>query len=379
MPSPARKVLLLLVSTVLILSVLYLGYNLGLAAPSTDKNLATIEEAWKVIHADYVDPSKIDSSALSQAAVQAMMDTLNDPHSEYFDAQMYQQLQNDLTGSYGGIGSSVTIMDGQMTVASVNSGSPAEQAGLKTGDAILEINGVSTTGMSTEEAVSMVQGSSGTQVTMLVRHQGDTTSVLLTITRANIQIHSVSFEMRGDIAYIVISQFSNTTNDELTPVLQTIAQNGAKGIIIDLRDNPGGPETAVVDVASRFVTSGTVLTVRYNDGSEDVVKTTHHAETTTHAMVVLVNEISASVSEVITGALQDYGLATIAGTVTFGKGSVNNFFVLPDGSAIYLTIARWLTPNGHLIEGKGITPDVTLDSSTADWVQWAIDHLHGQN
>ena len=378
MPSPARRIWLLLLSTALILAVLYLGYNLGRAAPSSDKNLATIEQAWNVIHQDYVDPSKIDSSALSQAAVQAMMDTINDPHSAYFNAQDYQQLQNTLSGQYGGIGASVTTTDGQITIASVNPGSPADKDGLKAGDAVLQIDGVSTTGMSVEDTVAKVQGTAGTQVTLLVRHQGETDTVLLTITRGDIQITSVSFKMMGDIAYIDISQFTDSTNDELTPVLQQIATNGAKGIVLDLRDNPGGPESVVVDVASRFITKGTILTVKYNDGSEDVVKATKQAQTTDLPMVVLVNSNSASASEVLTGALQDYGRAVVAGEVTYGKGSVDQFEVLPDGSAIYLTIARWLTPNGHLIEGKGITPDFILDPSI-DQVQWAIDHLHGQN
>ena len=378
MPSPARKICLLLVSTALILAVLYLGYNLGRAAPSSDKNLATIEDAWNVIQQDYVEPSKIDSAALSQAAVQAMMDTLNDPHSAYFNAQMYQQMQNNLAGQYGGIGASVTSTDGQITIVSVNLGSPAERAGLKAGDIVLEIDGVSTTGMSVEDTVAKVRGLAGTQMTLLVRHQGETGTVLLTITRGDINITSVTFKMMGDIAYIDIAEFSDNTNDELTPVFQELATNGAKGIVLDLRDNPGGPEAVVVDVASRFITKGTILTIRYNDGSEDVVKATKQAQTTDLPVVVLVNSNSASASEVLSGALQDYGIAVIAGEVTYGKGSVDQFEELPDGSAIYLTIARWLTPNGHLIEGKGITPDFALDAAT-DWVQWAIEHLHGKS
>ena len=376
MPSPARRIWLLLVSTALILAVLYLGYNLGLSASPSDKNLATIEEAWKIIHRDYVDLSKIDSTALSQAAVQAMINTLDDPHSAYFSAEMYQQVSNSLAGQYGGIGASVTKSDGQITIASVNPDSPAERAGLKAGDAVLEIDGVSTAGMSVEDTVAKVQGPKGTQVTLLVRHQGETGTALLNITRDDIKIVSVHFKMMGDIAYINISEFTTNTNEELTPVFQELTSNGAKGIVLDLRDNPGGPEFAVVDVASRFITKGTILTVRYNDGSEEVVTATKQAQTTSMPVVVLVNSNSASASEVLSGALQDYSLAVVAGEVTYGKGSVNQFEVLPDGSAIYITIARWLTPNGHLIEGKGITPDFSLDPSI-DQIQWAIDRLHG--
>ncbi len=376
MPSPLKRIGVLFTYAVLVLALLLVGYNMGQSSLPTDTNLATIEDAWKIIHQDYVDPSSVDSTALAQAAVQAFMDTLNDPHSAYLDSQMYQQLQNSLSGQYGGIGSSVSDVDGQITTVSVNPGSPAESAGLKPGDVILEINGVSISGMAIEDVVAKVQGAAGTQLTMLVQHQGETTSVLLTITRADIKTPSVSFQMIGDIADIQITEFSDTTNDELTAVFQQMVADGAKGIVLDLRDNPGGPEATVVDVASRFVTKGTILTVRYNDGSEEVVKATKQSQTTELPIVVLINENSASASEVLTGCLQDYGKATVAGTVTYGKGSVDQFFVLPDGSAIYLTIARWLTPNGHLIEGKGITPDIILDASD-DQVQWAVDYLQG--
>ncbi len=377
MPSSARRIWLGFISAIVILMALFVGYTYGAASQPADKNLASIEDAWKILHQEYVDPSLVDSAALSQAAIQAFMDKLNDPHSAYFDAQMYQQLQNSLSGQYGGIGSSVSIVDGAITTVSVNPGSPAEASGLKPGDVIIEVNGVSTSGMTVEDLVAKVQGAAGTQLTMLVQHEGETTSVLLTITRADIKTPSVSLQMIGDIADIQITEFSDTTNDELTTVFQQMVSDGAKGIILDLRDNPGGPEATVVDVASRFVTKGTILTVRYNDGSEETVKATKQAQTTELPVVVLVNENSASASEVLTGCLQDYGKAAVAGSVTYGKGSVDQFFVLPDGSAIYLTIARWLTPNGHLIEGTGITPDFALEPSV-DQVQWAVDHLHGK-
>jgi carboxyl-terminal processing protease len=380
MSPSSRRIVTIAVSVVLAFVVLFygvaLGYQLGQRNTSSDKSLATIEEAWRVIHQDYVDPSSVDSAALAQAAVQALMDKLADPHSVYVTAEEYAHLSNGLAGSYSGIGSSVTSENGQITTVSVTPGGPADQAGLKAGDVILEIDGVTTQGMAVDQVVAKVQGPAGTKVTLLVQHIGESTSVSINITRGQIQIKSVTLEMVGYIAHITISDFTDKTNEELGPVLQQIAASGAKGIIIDLRDNPGGPETAVVDVVSRFVTSGTVLTVKYNDGSQDVVKTTKQTETTNLPMVVLVDANSASASEVFTGAMQDYKRATIAGTVTFGKGSVDQFYVLPDGSAIYLTIARWYTPNGHLIEGKGITPDVTLDAS-ADWVQWAVGQLGG--
>jgi carboxyl-terminal processing protease len=377
MPSPAKRIWLLLATTAVLLMMLYLGYNIGRAEGPSDENLAVIEEAWNVIHEDYVDPSAIDSEALAHAAVQAMMDTLDDPHSLYMDAEMYQVIMKEWEGKYVGIGAGVSKIDGKITISSVTPDSPAEKSGMKTGDVILEIDGVSTADMTLTESVSLVRGEEGTRVKLLVQHEGESGTELLEITRAEIKVNSVYFEMIDDIAYISISQFTDTTNDELTPVLQELSQNGARGIILDLRDNPGGLETSVVDVASRFIAEGdTILTIKYSDGSRAVDSANHQSLTTDLPVVVLVNENSASASEVLSGALQDYGIAVIAGKVTYGKGSVNQTAALSDGSAIYISIARWYTPNGHMIEGQGITPDYTLDDSV-DWVQWAVDYLHG--
>jgi carboxyl-terminal processing protease len=184
---------------------------------------------------------------------------------------------------------------------------------------------------------------------------------------------SVRFEMMEDIAYINITQFSERTSEELTPTLQNATGEGARGIVLDLRSNPGGLLEAVVDVAGHFLEEGIVVNV---DSSEEnlVLEVRSDAATTDLPMVVLTDNFSASGSEVLAGALQDYGRATIAGTRTFGKGSVNILRPL-DGSAIYITTARWLTPNGRLIEGKGIEPDYELELNGEDTIQWAIDYL----
>lgn len=185
--------------------------------------------------------------------------------------------------------------------------------------------------------------------------------------------------MKNDIAYIKITQFTERTDDELIPYLKTISQNGAKGIIIDLRSNPGGILDIVVSNASHFLKEGSVVHVVDRNGN----KTTSSVKNVTPKildlpMVVLVDSHSASGSEVLSGALQDYGRALIVGTKTYGKGSVNTLLRLSDGSAIYITIARWQTPNGHLIEGKGIAPDQVLDFEKVNGIQWAIDYLHSK-
>jgi carboxyl-terminal processing protease len=206
-------------------------------------------------------------------------------------------------------------------------------------------------------------------------HKGETQPVLITVVRDEIKIPSVELEMLSDIAYIRLIQFGENTNVELGTALETAQQRDARGIVLDLRNNPGGGLQTVVDVASRFITDGTILSVRYNDGRLEVIKATSQNPTTDLPLVVLVNGGSASASEVLSGALQDYDRAVIAGQTTFGKGSVNYMTHLADDSAIYITVARWLTPDGKLIEGEGITPDYELDP-TQDEVQWAVDYLH---
>ncbi|MFC1871780.1 S41 family peptidase, partial [Chloroflexota bacterium] len=195
--------------------------------------------------------------------------------------------------------------------------------------------------------------------------------------RAEIELPSVNFEMRGDIAYVSITYFAEDTADELTPVIESIVQSAAAGIIIDLRSNPGGLLSAVIDVIGHFIEEGVAVYVVDNKGERRASDINPASAVTDLPAVVLVDSFSASGSEVLAGALQDYGRATIAGTVTFGKGSVNILRQLKDGSGLYVTIARWLTPSGRLIEGEGLHPDIDLELEDEDAIQWAIDYLKG--
>ncbi|MCL2140165.1 MAG: S41 family peptidase [Dehalococcoidia bacterium] len=370
-----RRIGLVVASAAFLLAVLLFGYDLGVGATSSDKNFASIEEAWKLIHEQYVGLGSVDSNALSQAAIQAMMEVLNDAHSEYMSQSEYEEFINSLMGnSYGGIGAIIASSNGNHIVNKVYQDRPAEKAGLKVGDILLEVDGISTSGMSLSDLIDLVKGEAGTQVNLLVRHQGDSTTTLITITRENIVVPTVELKMYGDIAYLEISHFSVNTNNELGEALIEIDKEGAKGIVIDLRGNPGGFLDVAVNAISRFIKSGVVLTEQKNDGTEVSIKASIQKETTDLPVVVLVNSGSASASEVFCGALQDYGRAVIAGSTTYGKGSINQLYELPDGSAIYLTVSRWLTPNGNIIEGNGITPDYVLEKGT-DWIQWAVEFL----
>lgn len=368
------KIALSLFLAVIIALAFTAGCFIG-GGTSPQSDLGIIEQAWEIILRDYVENDQVDTEALAQGAVRGMVEALGDPYTSYLDTEAYQLSLRSLEGSFEGIGAYVTIKDEQLMIIAPIADSPADRAGIRAGDVILEIDGQSTTGMSLAEAVLLVQGPEGTRVDLLVLHEGETEPELISIIRAVIEVPSVEFEMREEIAYIIISHFSERTTGELLPVMETIVQQGAEGIVLDLRSNPGGLLDTVVDVAGFFLEEGVVVDVVDNKGNHDVYRVEVGGITTDLPLVVLVDEYSASASELLAGALQDYERATIAGARTFGKGSVNILRRLGDGSGLYITNARWFTPNGRLIEGEGIYPDYELELEGEDAVQWAIDYL----
>jgi carboxyl-terminal processing protease len=338
-----------------------------------------IDQAWNAVYQNYVDPAKLDSTTLSHGAIQGIMSALKDPYSAFLDPDMYKLFQSDLQGVFQGIGAQVTMNENnQPVIVAPLENSPAEKVGIKTGDIILAINGKSTQGMNLTEVVLSIRGPAGTSVRLTIQHEGQPTPAEIEVVRAQISSYTVSWEMKGDIAYIRINEFSDKTNDELSNALQSIDFQKTTGIILDLRSNPGGTVQAVVDVASHFIKDGVIITMLDNHGKRSSISVHPNGIFTDLPMVVLVDQYSASGSEVLTGALHDHNRATVAGVKTFGKGSYDINIPLKDGSDIYLTVGRWLTPNGQLIEGKGIEPDYTLTVTGNDEIQWAIDFLHGQ-
>lgn len=377
--SRKSTLLLSLLSVAILVIAFGFGYILGVVAAPKDPAFTSVEQVWNIILSDYVEKDRIDVDQLSQAAINGMLELLDDPYTTYLDKESYQLSFEDLEGKFEGIGAVITVGDdGQILVVAPIDGTPAAGAGIQPGDTILEVDDISTVGMGLYEVILKVRGQKGTSVNLLILHPGETEPVEIVIIRDEIKIDSVSFEMKDDIAYIRISEFNERTNEELTPVLEAIDAASATGIIIDLRSNPGGLLQTVIDVTSRFVDEGLlVISVRDNEGNLEELKANKQQITTDLPIVVLVDSFSASGSEVLSGALQDYDRATIAGSTTYGKGSVNYLQQLADGSGIYITAARWLTPNGNLIEGKGIVPDVELELEGDDAIQWAIDFLHG--
>lgn len=367
----------------LLLAVLALAFGSGFtlgnqSSPGSSEGKAVLTQAWDFIFSDYVDQDRLDDSALSQAAIKGILEELDDPYTSFLDAESFKLGQSNLHGEIEGIGAQVGIREEQLTVIAPIAGSPADQAGVEAGDVILEVDGQPTSEMSLAEAVLNIRGPKGTAVVLLILHQEETEPVEIEIIRDSIGLTTTIFEMKEDIAHIQITYFSGRTADELLPILESLAERGATGIIIDLRHNPGGLLDEVISVVSYFIPEGVVVKVVDNRGEITTREVTPVHVNVDLPIVVLVDGASASGSEVLSGALQDYGRAVVVGQQTFGKGSVNIFRPLDDGSGLYITIARWLTPDGRLIEGEGITPDIELDLEEEDAVQWAIDYLKGR-
>ncbi len=370
----------IVVITLLLGVLLTLSFGAGCALggrtlPGQAQSLDVVEQAWNIIFQDYVDRDELDAGALSQAAFEGMVEALDDPYTAYVDAETYQLSLSSFEGKIEGIGAQVAVRDEQLMIIAPIPDSPAAKAGIRAGDIILEVDGQSTAGMSLAEAVLNIRGPKGTTVNLLILHQDEASPEEIEIVRAEIKLPSVHFEMSVDIAYINMNFFSGRTDEELSPVLESITQRAAAGIILDLRSNPGGVLQAVIDVASHFLKEGVVVDVVDNQGEHTASMVNPDGVTTDLPLIVLVDSFSASGSEVLAGALQDHGRATIAGTRTFGKGSVNILRQLEDGSGLYITMARWLTPNGRLIEGEGLDPDVELELTGEDAIQWATDYL----
>ena len=346
------------------------GFDTGLP-PEFD----ILVEAWRILNEDYVDKDELDPDKLSQGAVKGMMEALDDAPSYYVDPDAHQLELNNLKGQYQGIGAYVSIRDGQLMIIAPIDGSPAERSGIKAGDKVLEIDGEDTSKLNLIEAVLKIQGPEGTAVKLLILHDGAIEPVEIEIIRDEIKLESVIYEMRDNIAYIRLTQFLQSTGDDLEEALKDIIRKGASGIVLDLRNNPGGLLDISVDIASQFLARGIVVDLVDSEGRHSPLKVKSGGIATHLPIVVLVNSGSASASEIVAGALQDYGRAKLAGSKTFGKGSAQVVRNMEDGSSLHITVARWFTPAGRPIDGVGITPDFVLDLEGEELVEWAIDYL----
>lgn len=334
-----------------------------------------LTEAWKALQEEYIDKDKLDTKKLSQGAVRGMLEALDDPYSVYVEPEIRELEQSDFEGKFEGIGAEITIKDKQLTILAPLTGSPAEKAGLKPGDKVIRINGEPTLNMNLVEAVLKIRGPKGTPVTLTILRDGDTEPFDVQIIRDEIKLDSVISKMIDDILYVQITRFQKSTGAELREALKSAIEKGVKGVILDLRNNPGGVLNAAVDVASEFLAMGVVAEVINSEGERHTIPVKPGGIGTKLQLVVLVNNGSASASEIVAGALQDYGRAKLAGTKTFGKGSVQVVKELHDGSALHITAYRWLTPRGNPIDKVGLTPDFILDLEGDQLVNWAVNYL----
>jgi carboxyl-terminal processing protease len=343
----------------------------GAAANPTQENVPAefqrVGEVWQILKREHFDRERLDAAALSAGAIRGMLQAVGDPYASYLNPAQYAVESQDLRGSFEGIGAEVAMRDGRLTIVAPIPGTPAEGAGIQPGDVILEIDGESTAGVTLLEAVGKIRGRKGTEVRLLVLHRQSKEPVSITITRGVIPLDSVRFSMLADrIGHLRISSFTSTTNREVQEALEKSRNLGSVGLVLDLRNNPGGLLSAVVDVTSQFLDSGLVVYEIDAQGRRTDWKVKPGGKGRELPLAVLVNEFSASASEIMAGAIIDQGRGPVVGTTTFGKGSVNNLWPLKDGSAIYFTIARWFTPKGNLIEGEGIAPDVVVESQPND-------------
>ncbi len=328
---------------------------------------AILDEIVEILDEDFVDPAKFAAIDTRAAAISGLIDALEDEHTVFIDAERYRLASEDIGGSFEGIGATVNQLDGAIVIVRPFRNSPAEQSGIRPGDVILEVDGESTEGWSLEQAVAVIRGLRGTDVSLLVRH-ADGEEELVVVTRDRIVVPSVESlpiidrtgNPVGDIGYIVIQQFTEDTRSELLDLLDGARNAGLTQLIIDLRNNPGGLLRATVDVTGEFVDEETILVQIDRLGEEEIFRDRSGGGGLDLELVVLINEYSASGSEVMAAALRDHGRAVLIGATTTGKGTVNVPRRLSDGSVLYVSIARYLTPNRQPVEGLGVVPDIEI-------------------
>lgn len=349
-----------------------------LNAPSdVSDEIRIIWEAWAILTKDHVDRAKLDPKIMSEAAIRGMLMALGDPHTNYIPPEAFAIDSNDIfQGEFEGIGAHVSMnRNGVLIIVAPIQGSPAEKAGIRPGDQILAVDGMSLEGYTVLQAVSLIRGPKGSSVKLLVKHLGAIDPIEIEIIRGTIPLVSVLVRSLPEdpIAHLRITNFHDNTSGELTSALDEAISNGAQGLILDVRDNPGGTLKSVIDISSKFLDKDMLIAFQI-DASEKRTNWNVRSEGkySELPMVVLSNSYSASASEVLIGALQDNRRATIIGDVSFGKGSVNMLRPLSNGGGMFVTTSRWFTPLGHMIQGVGIEPDIKItatDPTEADILQ----------
>ena len=375
----------------------------GLGLPSTNSSSITnspkevIDQVWQIVYRDFLDSSgkyspetwtslRRDLLAKSYAgtdesyeAIRGMLASLDDPYTRFLDPKEFKELQIDTSGELTGVGIQITLDKDtkEILVVSPIEGTPASRAGVQPKDVIVSIDGKPTKGMTTEDAVKLIRGQEGSQVTLGLRRKG--TVVMVPLKRARIEIHAVESRLNTaadgkKVGYIRLKQFNANASREMRAAIRELEEEGAQGYVLDLRTNPGGLLEASIDIARQWLDEGTIVSTKTRDGIQDVRRATGSALTNS-PVVVLVNEGSASASEILSGALQDNKRAVLVGQKTFGKGLVQSVRGLSDGSGLTVTIAKYLTPKGTDIHKNGIRPDVDVKLSDQEIQSLTVEQL----
>lgn len=325
-------------------------------------------EAWQLVQDEHLG-GPVQETQLLYGALAGLVSGVGDPYTVFLDPQTATEFSQDLSGTFDGIGAEIGMREGQIVVIAPLRGTPAERAGVAAGDVVISINGEDTAGMTVENAVTRIRGEKGTDVRLDLYRPKSDERVSISVTRDTIVVESVVAEEKAgpagqSVSYIRISHFNEDTAEQFQRAVDETLRKNPAGVIIDLRNNPGGFLDVAVSMAHQWVYENVVVIER---GETEIAhRATGPSPLRETKTVVLVNEGSASASEILAGALQDYGLATIIGTQTFGKGTVQALRDLSDGSAIKITVAEWLTPKGRSIEKEGIAPDVVVEDAEGD-------------
>ncbi len=362
----------------MVLGALLLGLLVGKGVEKTGyasesyEELKIFAEVLTQVKQHYVET--LQTQDLVHGAVRGLLKTL-DPHSSYMTPEMYREIQVETKGAFGGLGVQIGIKDHRITVIAPIEGTPAHEAGIKAGDVISTVDGAPMADLTLMEAVQRMRGPKGTRVTITVAREGAPEPLTFTVIRDIIKIHSVRSRVIDDrIGYVRISQFQEATPNDLGRELATLREKGIRGLIVDLRNNPGGLLSAAVGVSDQFLDDDIlVVSIKGRDGLEDEYRTRLATESSDYPLIILVNHGSASASEIVAAAMQDWEKAVIVGTTTFGKGSVQTILPLSDGSGLRLTTAKYYTPSGKSIHDIGVQPDIVVEARKPDAVNQNAD------
>lgn len=349
------------------------------------EDLSTLWEVWAILNSEHVDRQEFDPAKFDEEAIRGLIRAIGDPHTNYVPPEVFQIESQDIYGSFEGIGANVQMRaDGKLIIVAPIEGGPAEKAGLRPGDLVLAVNGESLEGLSLLDAVNKIRGPKGSEARLLILHLGAAAEEEVTVVRDTIDLPSVLVRSRdGDrFAHIRLTTFYQDTPANLSNAIRGEVARGAEGVILDVRDNPGGLLGSVIDVVSLFIENGVIMYEVNGAGQRADHRVRDGGEFADLPLVLLTNEGSASASEILAGALKDYRRAPVVGATTFGKGSVNQLRRLGNGGGLFLTFAKWYTPSGQLIEGNGVQPDhevTSRDRQKADTSQFekAVEVMEG--